>query len=312
MISPSLALNDPLPNLGSPDVLTLLLYIIFGLIYHSINRKSYRRHWAISYHAAAGVGELGLYYLGFEMSMGGLSLCLIQSGTNLILSKRLMKGVPSLTRPAYQAGAILRPVMSLYAYNTRCPRDYHDSIAPLHAFVYARLLLLVYSSISPSPSFEDNINSKQVYNLAICASALVAVGQTTRGVSAVTIYLMLVLVVGKLSLWTRTVFACPDERSAFCASLAHILDYIGFRTPSFGRPDSSNTISNNGPPIGRLPADVFGHWLNALGRGDEDYPDTTDATEKVSKRTIPPETPELVEKEEGIGMLESSEAPIES
>lgn len=99
--------------------------------------------------------------------------------------------------------------MGVYALVSQSPTVYHDAIVPLHSFVYARLLLFLYSTISPAPDFEDNINSKQVYNLAIAASPLIAIGQSHLGVAAVVAYLLVVHLVGKISLWTRAQLAQP-------------------------------------------------------------------------------------------------------
>ena len=93
--------------------------------------------------------------------------------------------------------------MMTIALYTGKSQDYHDAIVPLHSFVYARVLLLLYSTMSPSPSFQKNINSRQVYNLAICVSAIMGVGQASRGIPAVLGYTLLVNLIGKISLWAR-------------------------------------------------------------------------------------------------------------
>ena len=104
------------------------------------------------------------------------------------------------------------PLLGLYALLHGSRSSYHDAIVPLNSFVYARLMLFIYSTISPSPNFEDNINSKQVYNLAISASPLIAIGQSHGGVSAVMVYLLIVHMVGKISLWTRSELALTSKR----------------------------------------------------------------------------------------------------
>lgn len=154
----------------------------------------------------------------------------------------------------------------------------------LHSFVYARVLLFLYSTISPSPNFEDNINSKQVYNLAIAASPLIAIGQSHLGVTAVLAYLLVVHVIGKISLWTRSTLAMAKDRwvltcdlwlTAFShfitLSMAQAFAKIGFRTPDRERLDPCVGLSGNGPTIGRLSADELGHWYNAVGRGTCQY-----------------------------------------
>jgi len=144
-------------------------------------------------------------------------------------------------------------------------------VVSLHSFVYARVLLFLYSTISPSPNFEDNINSKQVYNLAIAASPLIAIGQSHLGVTAVLAYLLVVHVIGKISLWTRSTLAMAKDSHFITLSMAQAFAKIGFRTPDRERLDPCVGLSGNGPTIGRLSADEFGHWYNAVGRGTCQY-----------------------------------------
>lgn len=86
----------PVPH---PQLTVIILYAIFGVVYHAINKKSYRQHhWALPAHAAAGILELALFCLCKQMTPDGYLLCLIQSATNVALTKHLQKGIPSLTR----------------------------------------------------------------------------------------------------------------------------------------------------------------------------------------------------------------------
>lgn len=77
----------------------LVLYLIFGVGYHAMNNgKSYRQHhWALPSHVVSDVLELALYWLCRSMTPAGFALCLVQSVTNIALTKRLQKGIPSLT-----------------------------------------------------------------------------------------------------------------------------------------------------------------------------------------------------------------------
>lgn len=54
-------------------------------------------------------------------------------------------------------------------------------------------------------------------------------------------------------------------------ALAVAFAYIGFRTPDNERLDPNVGRTGNGPSIGRLRGDVFGHWWNAVGRGSCRY-----------------------------------------
>lgn len=85
-------------NQGS-QLCVFLLYCIFGIGYHAVNKKTYRtHHWALPAHALAGIAELILFCCVGEMSEVGLLLCVIQSVTNIALTKHLQKGIPALTR----------------------------------------------------------------------------------------------------------------------------------------------------------------------------------------------------------------------
>lgn len=81
------------------EAVVLVLYAIFGVAYHAVNKRSYRQHhWALPAHTAAGVLELVLYYTCKTMSPVAFVLCVVQSVTNIALTKHLQKGIPSLTR----------------------------------------------------------------------------------------------------------------------------------------------------------------------------------------------------------------------
>lgn len=72
--------------------------------------------------------------------------------------------------------------------------------------------------------------------------------------------------------------------------------YIGFRTPDNERLDPNAARTGNGPSIGRLPGDEFGHWWNTVGRGSCRYQSTG---ELVGVVEVPLESPPLepVERE---------------
>ena len=81
-------------------------------------------------------------------------------------------------------------------------------------------------------------------------------------------------------------------------SLAEGFSYIGFRTPEGERLDPNVGRSGNGPVIGRLPADQFGHWWNGVGRGTSHYLPTG---ELIGSAEPPLESPEASEKVCGLG-----------
>lgn len=71
--------------------------------------------------------------------------CFVWSWTSFELVKTLRRGDPRTTRPPYQAGALLRPIISLISYLFGVASLHKVSIGALDSFVYARLAIFFFS-----------------------------------------------------------------------------------------------------------------------------------------------------------------------
>lgn len=176
----------------------------------------------LPWHIAAASLELILYYYWGQCSLLAVLACLIHSWTSLMLVKRLQKGYPPLTRMSfkslignphltqwalfagsiYQAGAIARPVLSIYAFCTQKAGAYHDSVVPIHSFVYARALIFFFGTMGPTGNFIADVNSKHVYSISITGSALLAVSHSFNPWAVMEICILTNLI-GKIQLWSR-------------------------------------------------------------------------------------------------------------
>ncbi|KAK5030038.1 hypothetical protein LTR13_008350 [Exophiala sideris] len=182
----------------------------------------------------------------------------------LVLVKNLRKGYSVLTRPTYQAGSILRPLVMIYAYHTGNRVDYHDALVPIHAFGYTRVMFFLYGSIGPTTNFRKNVNSKYIYLIAVFGGAVVAVGHCSRPL-AVPVYLMMVHAVGKLNFWTRVQFDWHRVNDRPLSPLLQILLKMGFCSFVCRRDVDMQITVNDGPKIGELPADALGHVYTCSG-----------------------------------------------
>ncbi|GES64685.1 hypothetical protein ATEIFO6365_0009017400 [Aspergillus terreus] len=245
------------------DTIVLPLYIVLFL-YHMTNRgTSYRTyHPALPWHSIAGTVEIILYYLGFRCSLMAVVACFVHSWTALMLVKNLQNGYPPLTRPAYQAGAVMRPAQMLYAYYTQSPADYHDALMPIHSFVYTRVLIFLMGTMGPTPSFKKNVNSRFVYSESILGGALIAVSHSTKP-EAIAVYASIMHMVGKVSLWARRKHDAEREQGVPLSKTVRLLSYLGFITRGKRLVDSSKASSKEAPEIGHLYADRMGHsWAS--------------------------------------------------
>lgn len=147
---------------GAHEPMHLLLLIFAFLtiiIYHTrhevpiYQRKFHKKKSYLYVHIFCGVTEACRYRLceAFEgrsnllpSSVDVLS-CFIWGWTSLELVKTLRRGEPLTTRPPYQAGAVLRPVVSLLSYLFAIPSLHRLSISALDGFLYARLFIFFFS-----------------------------------------------------------------------------------------------------------------------------------------------------------------------
>ncbi|KAH6868986.1 hypothetical protein B0T10DRAFT_419069 [Thelonectria olida] len=133
----------------------LLFSIYLGiLVYHTrhtapIYRSKFKRSSSLPLllHASAGIFEVAKYHIAgahgpIVPDFFDLVACLIQSATNLILSKTLVRG-DKTTRPSYQAGGLVRPFLSAAAFLAHDPFLHQASVKLLNAFVYTRILIFL-------------------------------------------------------------------------------------------------------------------------------------------------------------------------
>ncbi|KAH7142467.1 hypothetical protein DER46DRAFT_518474 [Fusarium sp. MPI-SDFR-AT-0072] len=138
----------------------LLISSVYVLIFVYHTRRSlpvYRASWhqerifTLALHILSGVIELARYY--FRAIDGTVLpdimdtiLCLIHSLTTLRLARPLLRGNET-TRAAYQAPAIIRPILAVMAI-VRKDSSLHGAVVKLlHAFLYTRLLIFASKRI---------------------------------------------------------------------------------------------------------------------------------------------------------------------
>ncbi|PTU16983.1 hypothetical protein P175DRAFT_0447294 [Aspergillus ochraceoroseus IBT 24754] len=247
-------MSAPLVHTNDSSFILLGLYTTF-FFYHLVNRGvSYRgHHKALSWHILGGSMEIILYYGGFNCSLLSIAGTLMHSVTSLILVKNLPNGYPPHTRPAYQAGSLMRPVQIIRAYYTQSPVDYHDAIMPIHAFVYARAIIFILGTMGPSKSFLRNVNSRFVYTQAIFGGALIAIGHCSRP-EAICVYVVIMHTLGKIGVWTST-----KKQGLRIPILVHVLMLMGFSSQGESIMDYGKTDTDKVPEIGHLPVDLIGH-----------------------------------------------------
>lgn len=129
-------------------------------------------------HIASGIWEVSSYHV---RALAGpvlptrydVFLCLLQSSTTLILAKPLRRGHTRMTRPCYQAGAILRPVITCIAYIEGSSDLHRSSVKILNGFVYTRILIWLLRRLQLVPSYRD------MYNIGVFGAALMAISESS-------------------------------------------------------------------------------------------------------------------------------------
>ncbi|KAE8335186.1 hypothetical protein BDV24DRAFT_156234 [Aspergillus arachidicola] len=252
-------MEDKRPHTNDSDRIILGLYVIFA-VYHILNRgKTYRAsHRVLPWHIISGSVELLLFYGGFKCSPAAVISCLIHSYTSLVLVKDLHNGYPPHTRPAYQAGSIMRSIQVVHAYSTQDPIHYHDCLMLLHGFVYTRVLIFLLGTMGPTRSFIKNVNSPFIYAQSALGAALISVGHC-HGSWPMLSYLILMHSLGKnklmgpLNTYKLTKHVGAHRKNDLPEPpLTKFLRYAGFVT-CVSPADPSKTRS-----IGYLKADFLG------------------------------------------------------
>ncbi|EXA28485.1 hypothetical protein FOVG_19915 [Fusarium oxysporum f. sp. pisi HDV247] len=138
----------------------LLISSVYVLIFVYHTRRTlpvYRASWhqerifTLTLHILSGVIELARYYLraieGTVLpDIMDTILCFIHSLTTLRLARPLLRGNET-TRAAYQAPAIIRPILAVMAI-VRKDSSLHGAVVKLlHAFLYTRLLIFASKRI---------------------------------------------------------------------------------------------------------------------------------------------------------------------
>ncbi|KAG8900648.1 hypothetical protein FRB99_005827 [Tulasnella sp. 403] len=150
--------------------------------------------------------------------------CLVQSGTNLILVTPLRRGRPRLTRPTYQAAALLRIALSFVAWQTNDPVLHEASVKIINSFVYARSLVWLFNCVE---LFETR--HSDIYALGIFLSAVLA---TTDGPikHLSKVYVLTLCLVVLVNQWTTEVLEGSKSKTSgpFERTLAKTLLSYGF------------------------------------------------------------------------------------
>ncbi|CAG8900836.1 unnamed protein product [Penicillium salamii] len=134
-----------------------------------IYSKTFSKHNAYLYlHIVTGLTELARYHPIDVLS------CFIWGCTSLYLVKSLRRGDPLTTRPPYQTGAILRPVISIASYLLQSPDLHKVSISALDSFLYARLGIFFFY-YTP---YLRGYSTSTMYSISIPLSAIIAIHES--------------------------------------------------------------------------------------------------------------------------------------
>jgi len=125
-------------------------------------------------HIASGLSEVFRYQFRHVLAAGGpvvpnivdLVLALAHSWSVALLTKTLLRGHRSLTRPSYLAGAVLRSIVSVIAFATSSPELHRGSVKIINGFIYTRAIIALACR----------------FDLTRCYSAMYAAGVFLAGV----------------------------------------------------------------------------------------------------------------------------------
>ncbi|KAJ2901987.1 hypothetical protein MKZ38_001128 [Zalerion maritima] len=160
--------------------LAVYTFLIFSRSSKTTLRYSRNFHkpssWPLAVHVLAGLFEIVRYHtkaVQGPVLADSLDIlaCLLQSGTNVYLAKFLLRGDKLLTRPAYQAGGLLRPFVSFLAYAYRSPSLHRSSVKIVDGFVYTRLVIWVSHRLGLHHSF----SGPGVYSYGVFLGALLGI-----------------------------------------------------------------------------------------------------------------------------------------
>ncbi|KAJ5185646.1 hypothetical protein N7491_006484 [Penicillium cf. griseofulvum] len=196
--------SDIVPLIGHPFAYLAII------LYHSrrhvpgYSAKFSKNKACLYLHIGTGIMEWARYHvtkawLGHDDILPepiDVLSCFIWSWTSVVLVKTLRRGDPLTTRPPYQAGAILRPLVSITSYLLQIPSLHKVSISALDAFLYARLAIFFFAY---TPYLRGHSDST-IYSLAIPFAAAFSIHESrVRGASLA--FILVVAYVGKLNEW---------------------------------------------------------------------------------------------------------------
>jgi hypothetical protein len=223
----------------------LLISSVYVLIFVYHTRRSlplYHTSWhqerffTLTLHILSGVIELARYYLraieGTVLpDIVDTILCLIHSVTTLRLARPLLRGNET-TRAAYQAPAIIRPILAVIAVVGKDPGLHGAVVKLLHAFLYTRLLIFASKRIRLT-----KVQSQAtIYAQSVFLGAVLAIESSgLPGAVAVyigTVGLVMVLNRSVSSYLSRSV--CPLSESIGSFSLTMIADHERQSNPPHG------------------------------------------------------------------------------
>ncbi|RDA87736.1 hypothetical protein CP532_1794 [Ophiocordyceps camponoti-leonardi (nom. inval.)] len=170
--------------------------------YNGKFRKS--TSYALPVHIATGLFEIFRYQIRAALygedvvtaKGGDVIVCFIWAWTSLALVRSLRRGDPSTTRPAYQAGTLLRPVAAVAAYALQSPALYRVCAKAINSFVYARVGIFIMHKSGFLRRHQDSA----VYAVCIPVSAILSIHEG-RVAGAVPLYLAAMFGVGWLNHW---------------------------------------------------------------------------------------------------------------
>ncbi|KAF3906930.1 hypothetical protein AA313_de0205408 [Arthrobotrys entomopaga] len=188
-----------------PILSIVLLYGAILLSYVSKRFNSYRQNHnlLVATHTISNLVELAQYYTipwrysgasSTTVPLTSLLLCILQVQTNFALVRKLKRGNPALVRTTYQGAGLLRAAIMISAFVLQSQTLYHDSIVVIHAFVYARFIIWLFTIRQRFPNAElselDHLNTdsdkamiKQLHNISGANKSLMTTAQAyTAGV----------------------------------------------------------------------------------------------------------------------------------
>ncbi|KAJ5925322.1 hypothetical protein N7454_007961 [Penicillium verhagenii] len=193
----------------APVMCHLFVYLAI-ILYHTrhqirIYSKTFSKHRAaLILHIITGITELSRYHftktrLGHDNILPELidvTSCIVWGCTSVVLVKTLRRGDPITTRPPYQAGAILRPVLSITSYLHKLPALHRVSVYALDSFLYARLGIFFFT-YTP---YLRGYSSSAVYSISIPLAAALAIHES-RVPGASFVFILAMAGVAKLNEW---------------------------------------------------------------------------------------------------------------